>query len=259
MTYATSQIILFDASASFDTDGKELTFFWSSNISGYLGEGENLSLLLEAGDHRITLWVSNGEKDGSTFTDISVASPVGPDTDNDGIIDLMDAFPLDPAASKDSDGDGYPDKWNPGKSSTDSTTDLIIDSYPFDPMRHLPEDETESFDQYSLISISAIIIVSFLVIGALATLVVIKKRGGNHRFPGDVRRYGKMAVGEKLEGRLSREERRERLKEAKKKGKISEKTYMDIEMQLEDLEGKDGGVVDWNIGKGKLCDGEIMG
>lgn len=63
-----------------------------------------------------------------------------PDDDNDGISDNDDAFPNDPAASKDSDGDGYPDEWNPGKSEKDSTTGLKLDDYPNDPNKWKKEE-----------------------------------------------------------------------------------------------------------------------
>ena len=51
------------------------------------------------------------------------------DADNDGISDESDAFPNDPAASVDTDGDGKPDDWNEGKSAADSTSDpaLVLD------------------------------------------------------------------------------------------------------------------------------------
>jgi hypothetical protein len=61
------------------------------------------------------------------------------DTDGDGVMNADDAFPLDPAASVDSDGDGYPDAWNPGKSEADSTTGLVLDAYPNDFACYLPE------------------------------------------------------------------------------------------------------------------------
>src|SRR5262249_36843912 len=44
------------------------------------------------------------------------------DSDNDGVSNTQDAFPLDGAASVDTDGDGYPDDWNAGKTQADSTT-----------------------------------------------------------------------------------------------------------------------------------------
>jgi spore coat protein A len=49
------------------------------------------------------------------------------DDDNDGIPDATDAFPNDPAASIDTDGDGMPDTWNPGYTASDSTTGLVED------------------------------------------------------------------------------------------------------------------------------------
>ena len=51
------------------------------------------------------------------------------DSDDDGVSDDNDAFPDDPAASVDTDGDGKPDDWNEGKSAADSTSDpaLVLD------------------------------------------------------------------------------------------------------------------------------------
>jgi predicted transglutaminase-like cysteine proteinase len=58
-----------------------------------------------------------------------------PDLDEDHVSDKVDAFPNDPAASVDTDGDGYPDYWNPGKDQRDSTTDPILelDDFKYDP------------------------------------------------------------------------------------------------------------------------------
>ncbi|MGC3980188.1 MAG: hypothetical protein QM808_02920 [Steroidobacteraceae bacterium] len=54
------------------------------------------------------------------------------DSDGDGVPNTQDAFPLDAAASVDTDHDGYPDAWNAGKSQSDSTTGLSLDAYPQD-------------------------------------------------------------------------------------------------------------------------------
>ena len=64
------------------------------------------------------------------------------DSDSDGIGDNEDSFPFDPAASIDSDEDGYPDKWNPGKSQSDSTSipALILDDFPYDPSEWIDSD-----------------------------------------------------------------------------------------------------------------------
>ena len=68
------------------------------------------------------------------------------DADGDGIPDAEDAFPTDPAASRDTDGDGYPDLWNPGKTEADSTSGLKLDEYPLDPGTWKKE-ETEGSDE----------------------------------------------------------------------------------------------------------------
>jgi len=66
------------------------------------------------------------------------------DSDEDGVLNLSDAFPLDPAASVDSDNDGYPDAWNEGYSIADSTTGLNIDIFPNDAACWLEEHMNES-------------------------------------------------------------------------------------------------------------------
>jgi hypothetical protein len=67
---------------------------------------------------------------GNTGTATASVTISTPDTDGDGIADIYDAFPADAAASVDSDGDGYPDRWNNGKTETDSTTGLVLDIDP---------------------------------------------------------------------------------------------------------------------------------
>ena len=54
------------------------------------------------------------------------------DSDGDGVLNTVDAFPLDRAASVDTDGDGYPDSWNAGRTQADSTTGLTLDAFPQD-------------------------------------------------------------------------------------------------------------------------------
>lgn len=61
------------------------------------------------------------------------------DTDNDGVGNIDDAFPLDRAASVDSDYDGYPDSWNAGATQSDSSTGLTLDAYPTESACWLPE------------------------------------------------------------------------------------------------------------------------
>lgn len=58
----------------------------------------------------------------------------GPDSDGDMYADSEDAFPDDPTARLDSDGDGYPDRWGLGQEK--SPHKLSLDGFPFDASRH---------------------------------------------------------------------------------------------------------------------------
>ena len=62
------------------------------------------------------------------------------DSDDDRVQDGNDDFPNDPAASVDTDEDGYPDEWNEGMEQTDSTTGLILDDFPDDPAASVDTD-----------------------------------------------------------------------------------------------------------------------
>ncbi|HMJ10146.1 MAG TPA: hypothetical protein VK524_02010 [Polyangiaceae bacterium] len=55
--------------------------------------------------------------------------------DEDTVEYSQDAFPLDRAASRDTDHDGYPDSWNPGGGA--SSTGLTLDAFPNDAACHL--------------------------------------------------------------------------------------------------------------------------
>jgi len=88
------------------------------------------------------------------------------ETDGDGIPDEDDAFPTDPAASKDTDGDGYPDEWNTGMTEEDSTTGLKLDEFPDDPKKWEKEDEDDG-PGFEL---------AFLVMAVVATLLLMGSR-----------------------------------------------------------------------------------
>lgn len=57
--FLTIDNILFDGSNSSDPDNETLSFYWHSNISGYLGSESKITTSLEEGQHRITLWVND--------------------------------------------------------------------------------------------------------------------------------------------------------------------------------------------------------
>ena len=71
-----------------------------------------------------------------------------PDRDKDGVPDEDDAFPDDPSASIDTDGDGYPNEWNPNKNQSDSTSNppLVLDDLEHDPTEYKDSDGDEVGD-----------------------------------------------------------------------------------------------------------------
>ena len=103
----------------------------------------------------ITYTVQNLASDGSSMT-VYLESGSGVFWSYDfvkqvGVIDQVDSFPLDPNASKDSDGDGKPDSWNSGYDGTSSSLVLDddddndgvldeLDAFPFDASETLDTD-----------------------------------------------------------------------------------------------------------------------
>ncbi len=86
------------------------------------------SLTFSVADARQKITQISGWLNEAAFadgTDFLLSAPR--DSDGDGINDAEDAFPDDPAASVDTDGDGMPDDWNEGYSAADSTTSLVLD------------------------------------------------------------------------------------------------------------------------------------
>ena len=68
----------------------------------------------------------------------------------------------EPGVSIDTDGDGYPDEWNPGKTKKDSTTGLKIDQLPNDPKEWKKEDESPSLGPVgALMAILVAVVVAY--------------------------------------------------------------------------------------------------
>lgn len=86
------------------------------------------------------------------------------DLDGDGVKNIYDDFWDDPAASEDSDNDGYPDEWNPGMTRKNSTTGLRLDKYPDDPDRDGYESEGPTFIIWSWLVMVFIAIISMVFI-----------------------------------------------------------------------------------------------
>src|SRR5690554_4380015 len=72
------------------------------------------------------------------------------DLDKDGIPNDQDAFPNNPAASVDSDGDGYPDKWNDSCDiNCQQNSGLTLDAFPANPAAAIDTDGDGYPDKWS--------------------------------------------------------------------------------------------------------------
>ncbi len=135
-----------------------------------------------------TLVVSGVDRDGDGVADGEDAFPDDPaasvDTDGDGYPDAWnegydasdatsalwrDAFPSDPAASRDGDGDGHPDVWNADKGAWDSTTGLRLDHHPDDPTRWDADDTGGAEDPLPV----WFILIAIIVVVAVVLLVLV--------------------------------------------------------------------------------------
>ena len=124
-------------------DGTVVLYRWRSGTTIlYDGPDPEFTLAnISPGVHTINLKVLDNL--GFWSGEDSITLEIQRDSDGDGIGEDEDAFPKDPAASVDDDGDGYPDSWNPEKSKSDSTTGLELDQYPDEPLKWRDEEEKD--------------------------------------------------------------------------------------------------------------------
>jgi hypothetical protein len=129
-----------------DPDGDDLTYVWDFG-DGSTGEGRVVEhIYYNNGFKTIQCWVSDGN---STSSRLAIRIEIQGksydpwydlDNDGDGVLNRDDDFPNDRAASKDSDGDKFPDDWNPGYNRLDSTMSLSLDMFPHDRTEWLDTD-----------------------------------------------------------------------------------------------------------------------
>ncbi len=128
--------------------------------------GDNL-LAMGTANEIIDIYNADPDNDGKIQDEYPNDPAVSKDSDGDGFpnewnpgyeedhnmsdIDYIDDFPTDPSASMDSDGDGYPNKWNQGYDQTDSTTSIpYLDDYPDDPAVSRDSDGDGFPDEWNL-------------------------------------------------------------------------------------------------------------
>jgi hypothetical protein len=83
----------------------------------------------------------------------------------------------------DTDGDVYPDCWNPGKSEEDSITGLKLDDFPDNPAQQLESDEEKRSDKQMDLTVFFVILIMVIVVLIITSLIVHKIR--RHRFKPD--------------------------------------------------------------------------
>jgi len=157
-----------------DDDDLIVSFVWVSDLDGefYNGTDDSISSsTLSPGSHTIILRVMDYL--GEWSNDVNISLNIVQDRDGDQVPDGDDAFPADPAASLDLDGDGYPDEWNEGKYQADSTSGLRLDAYPDDPDRWEPiEEHDNGNDGLENIFLAALVCTGI----AVGILVFVKRK-----------------------------------------------------------------------------------
>jgi hypothetical protein len=121
-----------------DPEGDVLVYKWDFG-DGSTGTGQTVNhTYSRTGWKTIQMWVEDGQ---FSTEKISIRIDVMEgghdpwydlDNDGDGVRNGDDDFVNDISASKDTDGDGHPDEWNPGYNYVDSTMGLTLDRFPFD-------------------------------------------------------------------------------------------------------------------------------
>ena len=122
------RIVLIDANAILKT-------IVGTGIAGYAGDLGNAQLAQLSSPRDVAI-TTNTTLMLADFVNDAVRSISGGDQDWDGTLDVNDAFPDDPAADTDTDGDLAPDGWLPNASLMQIGASLLIrDEFPFDPAR----------------------------------------------------------------------------------------------------------------------------
>ena len=122
-------------------DGEIARYLWKEGETELFNgtDTEFFKSDLTPGVHTISMRVQDNY--GVWSEEVTQDLEIMADADGDGIADNDDAFPDDPSASKDTDGDRYPDEWNKGKTEKDSTTGLKLDQYPSDSKKWEKDDD----------------------------------------------------------------------------------------------------------------------
>ncbi len=170
--------IEFFVSSVKDPDNDKLTYFWDFG-DGATTTGMNVThTYSKKGFKSVSMWVSDGDFETEKIyqrIEILDEHPYINDRDYDYVEDSLDAFPDDWAASVDTDGDGYPNRWNDRRDMDDSRTGLKLDNYPEDPERNGYEEKGDLGEKIIMILILCSLVVIALLIATMIAVILKDK------------------------------------------------------------------------------------
>ena len=183
--YTSDEKIYFDASATLDTDGDDLSFLWYSDLEGFLSGRSSFYRSLNPGLHVITLIVNDPSHSMVEYHEIRIfeASQIDPatiDTDGDGLYDAWELmYKLDPLAydsQLDIDHDTFTNLQE-FQNGTDPSQANSHPPYTVQLTQDVVDDVNEdSDDQYSVLT-ATLALVSLIVVLVLIFLAFSKRRG----------------------------------------------------------------------------------
>ena len=132
-------------SVAYASDGVHLFFedsdtIYMMDVAGgspvNIGPGSVSSM---AADGAYIYWTDSSGGTGAGKVNSFPINPI--DSDSDGVMDSHDAFPNDPVAYLDLDGDGYPNAWRAGATAEQiANSTLSLDQFPGDPTENADAD-----------------------------------------------------------------------------------------------------------------------
>ena len=148
-------------------EGNDVALTTYDDVAGaFVGETHALRLTFSVGAKGQTLSNLSGfVNEKGVLIGNELVMKLADDSDGDLVSDDEDAFPDDPAASIDSDGDGAPDEWSVFASDDEiEASELLLDAFPSDSAASVDSDSDGSPDEWNANATQADIEASGLIL-----------------------------------------------------------------------------------------------